>query len=433
VPNSLVSEFTTWKLNQLNSENIIKDLIPSFSFANPLYIVGTTEEDFLSVPTLYINGQVNQNVVSYTLSTTEPVIDNAQINASELLNSYIDKYSLYLAYKLFEISAGVSPSNSYNGEIENITILSFLPLIPQYLSNGGMLGFIEHYKTPAVGEFTYVENVVDMIYTNVVNVENTNIETNIQNIVNTWLSQYVVTIENVATLASQTTQNATLLFPITPNIEWEDVLSSTLFANKGECFVYDYENIVDIVFMVNPELDTTKYFSEIIMPFLSSTNTIDLKTYFRFVQAGEEKIFDLFDYTKKSDSIISGGIEIDMSNTFLGTITTHNPDEEVTAEYLDENTMYINNKTAPQANTFKNYELLIDGFENNLASDYKQSLNKVTNKGIYSYDSTKNAIFYNETSTECDFIELSLVASNESGKINYAFLFSSFALADKEG
>ena len=185
--------------------------------------------------------------------------------------------------------------------------------------------------------------------------------------------------------------------------------------------------------MVNPSLDTSMYFSGILMAFLSQTTTVDLVTYFRYVQAGEEKIFDVFDYTKKDESVQnSDGSTIEISNSFMGTIATHEPEAELDLEYLDQNMLYITNKTAPQTNTFKNYELLINGFANNLQSDYKQSLNKVTNHNIYDYDKTKNAVFYNETSTECDFIELSLVSSNDSGKINYSFLFSSFVLEEKE-
>ena len=149
------------------------------------------------------------------------------------------------------------------------------------------------------------------------------------------------------------------------------------------------------------------------------------------MQAGQEKIFDLFDYTLKSDPIIlDNGTVIDMSNSFMGSITPHG--EEVTTEYLENTTMLMNNKTAPNANTFKNYELLINGFTNNLASDFKQSANQITNNNRYAYDNAKKAIFYNETAENCDFIELSLVATSESNKINYSFLFSSFSLADIE-
>lgn len=421
IPSSVVSQFASWEINNLNFLKDYLEYTNSFYFANPFYNQSITDaSDIRFHQTLYINASISDFEISYNLSFDAP--QEIELDLDDYLDAYLQANSLYFAYKILESVCNVPIEERFYGTPSQIEMFDFLSLIPTYISLGGRLGLVENAFDLEIGDLSVTEKIVGILEDCFFGGEDEKISQSFAGFVDNRLNQYVVVSQDGVVCALPTDTEIQKLFVDSYNIEYVDISLDQLYSQEKDDFLADYGNIISVVLMVNPELENTMYFETICLAFCALNYDVDLITYFRYVQSGVEKIFADFDYADTS------AIDEDIQSNFEGNIPVL--EGEITMDYIENTILNIVKENVPNSNMFDNNEMLINGFVNHNPSDFLRALN-VKNNSVYGYDADKNCYYYSQDSADCDYIELSFVATNPENIISYSFMYVYACLENK--
>lgn len=420
-----------------DSDNIVnKTTIPNPNYddtdpnspetiANPDYI----ENHILGLSELTIVGKVDDyGEIAYELGTTQ--IDNP--NPTDFTNQYIQSYANYLALKLLEAHLFI---DEYVGQPNEVNDAYFFEHYETWSQNVGYFGFDEIIFDEDENEYSLIELFADCVKNYVIGEfaleEDANagefsrdLENNITQIVTDCINAKVVGEENAFSFDAE---NGQPYFVKVYNIEWKDYSAEELFdivtdeEESGEAQSNEEENsepedkfefftdeiVYSVVFMLKEEYEPVVMQSLLLM-LLAPDNDLNVEMNFRYIKNGESKIDEKIDYSLMPPE----EDEYQIKNTFTGILTKYDGGE-LTMENTEDDIFALEDYNIPKLNTIKNQEILIEKFVNNLKSSVNNSLNASLGNLRYDFDSEKNMFYYNEKSTDCDFVELNFATTSE--------------------
>ena len=386
---------------------------------NPKYI----ENHILGLSELTIVGKVDDyGAIAYKLGFAQ--IETP--DATEFTNDYIESYSNYLALKLLESHLLL---DEYVGKPIDVSDELFFEHYETWSQNIGKLGFDEIIFDEDENQYDIVELFVECVDNYVVgefalgadaiaNEFSRDLDNNVAQIVADCVCAKVVNGESGFYFDAE---NGEPYFVEVYNIEWKDYSAEEIFditineeeqvdtsAELEDKYVFfEDETIYSIVFMLKEDYEPVVMQSLILM-FLAPYNDLSIEMNFRYIKNGESKIDEKVDYSLKSPE----DDDFQINNTFTGELSKYDGGE-LTMDNTEDCIFALEDYNIPKLNTIKNQELLIEKFKNNLKSEEINSLNASLGNLRYAFDSDKNMFYYNEKSTECDFVELNFITSSE--------------------
>ncbi len=410
----------------------------SQTIANPEYIeghiLGMSEISFLGI----VDSDGN---VTYEIGSTQI----EEPDANDFIQNYISTYENYLALKLLETH--IKTNNVYEGDYINVTDLDLLALYEDWSMQIGHLGFSENFYDLNDNEYNTLDEFTQVVYDNVVGqdtldfdadagIYSRDIENNIAQIVNDSLYAKVTNDYDYFVFDYENGQD---FFVNVYNIEWKDYTVEEIFdtsspteeenansnnlislyaddpldypsgppIDSGEGYedkiVYLPDEIVySIVVMLKPDYEPV-VMQSIMLMMLAPYSELDVELSFRYVKNGEEKIFSPIDYSLKDEASEDGDYVV--NGTFDGHLPQYDG-EELSLETADNYLFALEDYNTPELNTIRNQEILLEQFENNLASNYAQSLNASLGANRYAYSQELQTYYYNESGENCDYVEM---------------------------
>ncbi len=388
---------------------------------NPQYIPNHIfSQQYISfVATL--DGGTNNIIYELTSGTIESLQPN------EFINLYLDNFANFLGLKLLETH--LQTNIIYNGDYINVVDKDYFDLYFQWSKQINKLGFEETFYDSEGNEYNLVEEFTKCVITNVVGYdvieldnENTFFSRNIENTIYQIVSNNVFVKTSMIDNSYVFDDNGEEYFKFVDNIEWKDYSKDEIFGGSDkeqqnitdeeyeDKFTYFNDEIVySMVIMLNPEYEPV-VMQCIMLMMLAPYSELDVDMTLRYVKSGEEKIYSLIDYSLQPPADEG---EYVVTNSFDGHLQKYDG-QELTMEFADQSIFLIEDYNTPNINLIKNKEILLEHFENNLKSSYNQSLNVSMGSNRYVYNEEFNHYYYNENSTNCDYIEINFNAQAQN-------------------
>lgn len=421
--------------NVVNQPTIIDD--SGNQVANPNYI----ENHILSMQTVSFVGTINTDgSVAYTIGTgaiTTPT-------ANEFLNQYVDKFANYLALKLLETHTFAQ--NTFDGNPEDVDDIAFLEHYENWLTYQGKLGFDEKFFDSNNAEYDTVEMFAETVEKYIVgedvitadesageyskDIKNT-VKQSVFDSINAKMSKngdnfvfdndngeaYFQTVYCVEYKDYSTKE----LFNLKDNDEnannanANNVRAQNVFANSvGDCDItvdvgdddiltLPEENYYSIVIMLKQGADPC-VLQGLMVLFWQKNNDINIDMGYRYVCEGKNKIFADVDYSIQAPETEG---EESVKNEFTGKVEKYDG-EQLTMDAANKMSFALEDYNTPKIDTVKNKEITLAKFTNNFTATTAtiQNISRIA----YSFDSALNYYYYAESSTDCDFVEVTLRA-----------------------
>ncbi len=403
---------------------------------NPQYIAG----HILGVSTISFLGSVNtDNSISYEIGTSAI----STPTANEFLNQYVDKFANYLALKLLETHTFAT--TTFDGNPEDVDDIAFFEHYENWLTYQGKLGFDENYFDSNNIEYNTVDMFAEVVEKYIIG-ENVVVADETAGALSKDIKNTVMqsVFDSITAKMSKNTNNFVFdndngetYFQTVYCVEYKDYSTKELFnlkksdeksnsasnvraqnvsaSNVGDCdikidigaddiLVLPEENYYSVVLMLKQ--GTEPCIAQGLMTlFWAKNNDINIEMGYRYVLEGKNKIFANVDYSIEPPEVEG---EEKVKNEFTGKVEKYDG-EQLTMDVANKMSFALEDYNTPKIDTIKNKEITLSKFTNNFVATTATMQNIA--RIAYSFDATLNYYYYTESSTDCDFVEVTLRAS----------------------